>query len=351
MFRSATFKLTLWYIGLIMAISILFSVILYRVACTQLSHELMFQSARIYNQFPVFQDDHILHPGADITSGEHSILFRIIIFNAFVVIAAGFGSYALARRTLVPIEEAHEQQKRFTADVSHELRTPLTALKMESEVALMNPKATAAEFRQTLLSNIEEANKLDALINNLLRLTRLEADELRQQFVAIRDSRLIEEAIAAVQKVADQRNITLHYKNTDVEILGDEESLVQLLVTLLDNAIKYSTSGSSVMVSAEQHDKTATIKIRDKGIGIEPEALKHIFDRFYRADNSRNKSATTGFGLGLSIAKMIADVHKGTIVITSRAHQGTTASITLPLAPKMPQPRDLADDDGRAINK
>jgi two-component system sensor histidine kinase CiaH len=334
MFRSATFKLTLWYIALIMAISILFSIILYRVASDQLTHELMFQSARIYNQFPIFQNDRILHPTADITSGEHSILFRLIIFNALVVIAAGFGSYALARRTLEPIEEAHEQQKRFTADVSHELRTPLTALKMESEVALLNPNTKISEFRQTLLSNIEEANKLDALINNLLRLTRLEADELRQQFVPLSAQSLIDQAVDTVQKVADSRKIDLIHKSTKIELLGDEESLVQLLVILLDNAMKYSKSGSSVTLSSEVNDKFAIINVIDQGIGIDVEALKHVFDRFYRADDSRSKPTTGGFGLGLSIAKMISDVHKGTIVISSRPSHGTTATIMLPLASK-----------------
>src|SRR5206468_328883 len=95
---------------------------------------------------------------------------------------SGFASYGLARRTLRPIEESHEQQKRFTADVSHELRTPLTALKMSSEVALMDAAASKPALREALQSNLEEADKLELLINNLLRLTRLEATELQQTF-------------------------------------------------------------------------------------------------------------------------------------------------------------------------
>jgi signal transduction histidine kinase len=340
-----------------MAISVLFSIILYRVACDQLSHELMFQSARIYNQFPVFHDDPILHPIADASSGEHSILIRLILFNALVVIAAGFGSYALARRTLAPIEDAHEQQKRFTADVSHELRTPLTALKMESEVALLTPDIKVAELKETLRSNIEEANKLDSLINNLLRLTRLEADELRQQFIALSSAHLVKQAIESVEKVAERRNITLKHHASEAYVLGDPESISQLLVILLDNAIKYSKSGTSVTLNAKKQDKTVHFSVVDEGIGIEPNALKHVFDRFYRADNSRNKEASNGFGLGLSIAKMIADVHNGDITITSRIDHGTTASFTLPITEPATtrlknQPReDDAADEGRATSK
>jgi two-component system sensor histidine kinase CiaH len=335
MFRSATFKLTLWYICLVMAISVLFSVILYQVAGNQLSSDLMHQSARIYNQFPVFQGDPILRPRADITSGDHRILARLILFNALVVIAAGFGSYALARRTLAPIEEAHEQQKRFTADVSHELRTPLTALRMESEVTLMNPEADTKELRDTLTSNLEEVTKVESLINNLFRLTRLEADELREQFIPLSAVTLLELALENVGKPAEQRAITLMSKapKEDFMVLGDQTSVVQLLVTLLDNAIKYSAPNKTVTLSAEKQDRHAIFTVVDHGIGIEPAALEHVFDRFYRADSSRNKTSVSGFGLGLSIAKMIADVHNSTIIITSNQGHGTTVTVTLPLAP------------------
>jgi signal transduction histidine kinase len=168
MFRSATFKLTLWYIAIVMAISLAFSVVLYHEATSELIRGLHGQMEHIFNQFPVFEGDpSLLRPAPDYTAAVHRILIRLVGFNAIVFVGAGLSSYWLARRTLEPIEEAHEQQKRFTADVSHELRTPLTALKMESEVALMNRNSTAPELRQTLTSNLEEVAKLEALINNL----------------------------------------------------------------------------------------------------------------------------------------------------------------------------------------
>ena len=140
MFRSATFKLTMWYLALVMAISLVFSVVLYSVAAGELDRGLNNETRRIYQKFPVFEGSPVLRPGADYDSGAHRILLRLAGFNIIVLVGAGWASYWLARRTLEPIEQAHEQQKRFTADVSHELRTPLTALKMESEVALMNDK-------------------------------------------------------------------------------------------------------------------------------------------------------------------------------------------------------------------
>lgn len=332
MFRSATFKLTMWYLALVMAISLIFSGVLYNVASGELSRGLHHESARIGSQFPVFQGDPILRPNADITSGDHRLVLRLIGFNLIVVVGAGFASYWLARRTLEPIEEAHEQQKRFTADVSHELRTPLTALKMESEVALMNDKADKAELRATITSNLEEAAKLETLINNLLRLTKLEAEELRQNFLPISAIQLIEQSVAQLQRIASSRHIIFHKHLTDSITFGDQDSLQQLLVILLDNAIKYSPNGSRIDVTTKPQGNNTEFIIQDYGSGIKPIALEHIFDRFYRADSSRTKADTEGFGLGLSIAKMIADIHAATITVSSQPGQGTTVMLTLPTA-------------------
>ena len=334
MFRSATFKLTMWYLALVMAISLMFSVVLYRVATGELDRGLHNETLRISRQFPVFQGDPLLRPGRDYDSGAHRILLQLAGFNVIVLIGAGWASYWLARRTLRPIEEAHEQQKRFTADVSHELRTPLTALKMESEVALMNPKNGKKELRGTLTSNLEEVTKLEDLINNLLRLTRLEAGELEQQFEMVDSQAVISEAIEQVENQAHERTITIAKDIQPVQLFGDQTSLAQLLVILLDNAIKYSPSGSTVAITSKLSEQRAEFTVTDQGTGIEREALEHIFDRFYRGKNSsRNKTNTEGYGLGLSIAKMIADVHKGTITVSSRAGQGTTATISLPAVP------------------
>jgi len=334
MFRSATFKLTMWYLALVMAISLIFSAVLYHVTTGELDRGLSSESSRISRQFPVFRDDPLLRPGQDYNNGAHRILLRLIGFNIIVFVAAGAASYWLARRTLLPIEEAHEQQKRFTADVSHELRTPLTALKMESEVALMNTKNSKQALRTTLASNLEEVTKLEDLINSLLRLTRLEAGDLEQQFEPLNSRTVAGEAAEQVAKQAAGRDITIAQDVKPAELIGDRASLTQLLVILLDNAIKYSPNGSTVRLTGRANDQTVSFEIADRGTGIEREALEHIFDRFYRGrqNGSRNKTAAEGYGLGLSIAKMIADLHRGAITVSSQAGQGTTATVTLPLA-------------------
>lgn len=335
MFRSATFKLTLWYIAIVMAISLMFSFILYSSATNELDRGINGETYRISRQFPVFRDTRLLKPGEDYANASHRLLMRLVGFNLVVLVGAGFASYWLARRTLEPIQAAHEQQKRFTADVSHELRTPLTALRMESEVALMNDKASARELRAALTSNLEEVTKLEALINNLLKLTRLEADELRQHFTRLNSRTITKTALEQAQTLADTRKITLNSQLADLPLQGDRESLVQLLVILLDNAIKYSPSGAVVTVTSKQDEGAAIIAIEDHGQGIAPDALEHVFDRFYRADKSRTKASadkSEGYGLGLSIAKMIADLHGGTIHLSSQLGRGTTATLHLPLA-------------------
>lgn len=334
MFRSATFKLTMWYLAIVMAISLAFSIVLYNVATRELDRGLHNETQRIYRQFPVFEGNPLLKPHADYDNGAHRILLRLAAFNLVVLVGAGLSSYWLARRTLEPIEAAHEQQKRFTADVSHELRTPLTALRMESEVALMNKKAAAKELRATITSNLEEVTKLEGLVNNLLRLTHLETDELRQNFTRLSTKTLAETALKQVATMAEGRKVKLDSDLKDLPIYGDSGSLTQLLVILLDNAIKYSPDGSAVSLGVRKADGSAVITIEDRGQGIDPVSLEHVFDRFYRADGSRTKTddATDGHGLGLSIAKLIADLHDSRISLSSRVGHGTIATVTLPLA-------------------
>jgi len=321
----------MWYLAIAMAISLLFSVALYHVTTQELSRGLDSESQSLQTQFPVFDNyrGFGFQPKPYFEDSAHRILLRLVLFNFIVLFGAGFASYFLAKKTLEPIEAAHEQQKRFTADVSHELRTPLTAIKMESEVALLNDKSSSKELKDTIKSNLEEVSKLDSLINNLLRLTRLEADELQQNFTKNKTSDIIKEAKSKVDKIANNKDIKIDILVHDAEIYGDKDSLVQLVVILLDNAIKYSPVKSHIEIKSKYTDKYVTITIKDEGKGIAPNDLEHVFDRFYRADASRFKDDSTGYGLGLSIAKMIADIHDGSITITSKLDKGTTVSIQL----------------------
>jgi len=335
----------MWYLAIVMVISICFSFAVYHFATNELSFGLQHQTQRIFHRFPVFNNDPFLESqGQDISTGAHHIIWQLVYFNILVFVGAGFASYFLARRTLQPIEVAHEQQKRFTADVSHELRTPLTSLKMGSEVALMDPAASKKELREALESNLEDAAKMDMLINNLLRLTKLDADTAQSAFVPVKTAGLVETALAQTKKIAEQKDITIVTSSKNVSLLGDGDALVQLLVILLDNAIKYSPEHSTVHVEATTHQDVLQLSVRDSGQGITPEALPHVFDRFYRADNARTKTNHDGYGLGLSIAKLIADKHNGTITLTSSVGKGTTATIQLPILKKVATTSAASDE-------
>mgnify|MGYP002402692228 CR=1 FL=1 len=331
MFRSATMKLTAWYMAIITFITVCFSVVIYHFAISELRASLHHQSSRIYDNFPVFNNSPLLKYAEDLANGSHHILLRLLYFNIVVVIFAGFASYFLARRTLEPIEAAHARQERFTADVSHELRTPLTSLKMTSEVALMDPAASKADLRTALESNIEDIGKMNLLINNLLRLSRLDDEQTAANFSVIPVHELVSSALSQVTTTASARKIDIKYISGKETVYGDQASLAQAIVILLDNAIKYSLENTTITITATTAGKHTTIKISDQGKGISKEALPHIFDRFYRADSSRNKNIAdeAGFGLGLSIAKMIADRHNGQIMLTSTPGTGTVASLEI----------------------
>lgn len=328
MFRSATLRLTLWYLAIVMAISLLFSGILYHETTRTLQRGLTSESQTIFNQYPVFQNDPDLNlgPGQYYRSGSHRILVRLVGFNIIVLVFAGFSSYFFAKRTLGPIEAAHEQQKRFTADVSHELRTPLTAIKMESEVALMDNKSNTRALRATIKSNLEEVDKLEHLINSTLKLSRLENEQLKQTFTAVNADDVFNAAAAKLTARTKHHPIDIK-SDSQAAILGDQDSLEQLIIILLDNAVKYSPADSRISVSAKVLPDSIHWTVEDHGYGIDPAALQHIFDRFYRSDSSRT---TEGYGLGLSLAKMITDLHRGVITISSQVGKGTTVDLKFP---------------------
>jgi signal transduction histidine kinase len=331
MFRIAVVKLTVWYLAIVIAISLFFSIAVYNIGTSDIAKGIRLQSERIYSSFPIFESKPVLDPAKDIKAEDHNLFIRLVFFNLIVLFFAGLASYWLAFKTLEPIEEAHEQQKRFTANVSHELRTPLTAIRMESEVGLINNQNDLNELRAIIKSNLEEVDKLESLINNLLKLSKFEVENYQKNFKEVNVNKIIQKAISITQKQADNKKIKINYHPQKLyRTIGDEDSLVQLLKIFLDNAIKFSALQSSINITQSKENNSTVINIKDEGIGINPENLEHIFDRFYQADNARTKTAeNSGFGLGLSIAKMIADIHKINIIISSKLKEGTNVRLIL----------------------
>ncbi|MCL4540118.1 MAG: ATP-binding protein [Bacteroidetes bacterium] len=236
------------------------------------------------------------------------------------------------------IQDAFLLQKQFTADASHELKTPLTILLGEIEVALKNPRTTD-DYVNILNSAVEEIKRITNIVDELLTMARLESGQLQLQMRSIRIDELLLDAISKTSAYASQRSIQINYEVQDITgreheevfVSADKDKLLSAFINLLDNAIKYSNDGSTIRVVQAAGKGTVKLQIIDKGVGIPPEDLPHIFDRFYRADKSRSSGATRrGSGLGLSIARSLIESHKGTITVLSQPGSGTTVTITLP---------------------
>lgn len=318
------------YALIVMIISVGFSLAIYQISSQEINRGLGNQASAI-RQLPdsptiplVQRLDEIR--AQETESSNNRLRTNLIYFNLLILLLAASGSYLLARRTLNPIEEMMDAQQRFTADASHELKTPLTAMKTEIEVGLRNEKISKTEAKKLLQSNLEEIAKLETLSSALLKLT-MYSEEVKNEFSKVSLSEIIIEAFNRIESLADQKNINIALQgiseSKDLIITGDKQSLIELFVILFDNAIKYSPNDSRVCLNIETTDHKIRISVKDSGIGIKALDLPHIFDRFYRADHSRNKDQVSGYGLGLSIAKRIVEIHKGKICAKSIASKGS----------------------------
>jgi|SRR5579862_6351496 len=331
MFHSAALKLTLWYLAIIMAISLIFSVSIYHVSGADLDRNLNRQVGYFSgflgpNQALGYQSLRDRQLSDDLGH----LRTNLFLFNLLVLVGGGAASYWLARRTLQPIEDALDSQSRFASDASHELRTPLAAIQTENEVALRDKNLTKSQAVGLLKSNLEEVAKLKALAEGLLRLTNGNGAIADPEPIALKD--VVSAAADRYAKTARAKKIRLDSQIGDQTAVGDRDSLVELVSILLDNAIKYSPPGSQVDISSQRHGKSVLLKISDQGAGIKASDLPHIFERFYRTDNSRAKDSPGGYGLGLALAKGITDAHGGHIEVASTVGQGTQFSVFLPAA-------------------
>jgi heavy metal sensor kinase len=230
------------------------------------------------------------------------------------------------------LESAFERERQFTADASHELKTPLAVLRGDIEVALRRER-TPEEYERVLQSSLEEIARLTKLTEDLLTLARSDANEAVLELEDVQLDQLASEARAYIAPLADSAGVTLSYNPPDSPVIveGDQKRLKQLLVNLLDNAIKYTSDGGSANLSLAVKDSSAIIEVVDTGRGIPTSAVPHIFERFYRQTDPRD-SRVTGFGLGLAISKWIVDAHGGSIEAKSTEGVGTRFIIRLPLA-------------------
>ena len=329
MIHSAVIRLTLWYLAIIMALSIGFSIALYSISSREINRGLRQQPVYYSGQFPPSNLVIETFRQQQIQESLRHLRANLVLLNLATLAVGGAAGYLLARRTLGPIAKAMDAQSRFAADASHELRTPLTAMQTENEVALRNPKLTKDQAKELLESNLEEVAKLKGLSEGLLRLAQADSKDLPMRRVEVK--KLVEAAKGRIAKQAALRNITIKTTLADAHLQGDFESLIELLYILLDNAVKYSAEKSEVRIQAKKSNKLIVISVADTGRGIADKDLPHIFERFYRSDMSRTRTSAGGYGLGLSIAAKIAHLHGGRIDATSELNKGSVFTVYLPV--------------------
>lgn len=334
MFQKARIKLTIWYLIIIMLVSITFSVVIYSGINSELGRFERLQGVRLQREqqlmLPVPPPPEI--HGLDlvaIAAARTRLTIILIFINLGIFVAAGFSGYFLAGRTLRPIKEMLDEQNRFITDASHELRTPLTSLRTSIEVNLRNKNLTMTQAKKLIESNLEDVEYLRVLSDGLLRLAYYQEPNGNMLFEKVSLKEIVENAVDKVKALALDNKIGINSKIENLEINGDKKSLTELLVVLLDNAIKYGKQNSSVKINTLKEDGKVIISVSDNGIGIDEKDLPHIFDRFYRAEKSRSKENVSGYGLGLSIAKKIVELHNGLISVKSEKGKGTTFTVTL----------------------
>lgn len=358
MFTQARIKLTLWYMLTLMVVSSLFSVVVYNMLTFELLRGFRIQELRVVprprqatdsseNQeptnaiflrtAPLFNLRLMLNPqGIRITDTElfdeakQRIAMQLLSLNAGILVLSGLFSFFLAGKTLRPIEESMEEQKRFIADASHELKTPITAMRTEIEVALRAKSLTQKEAIATLYSNLEEVIHMQKLSEYLLSLHTYQNNSTHVHMQKVDIKKTIEDVCKKMQSLASEKQITLKVSGNTTMIYANVVSMHELFFILIENAVKFSHNQSTVDIQVISNKKHITVLIKDHGIGISQKDIPHIFDRFYRVDPARSNTTHSGYGLGLSIAKNIVNNHHGSIEVESTQKKGSTFTVTLP---------------------
>lgn len=227
------------------------------------------------------------------------------------------------------LENSFEQQRRFMADASHELRTPLAIVRGESEVALSKEDRPNSELRESLSIVNDESKRLTKIVEDLFMLSRVDARQITGNFTTVRLDEILADCARSVRVLADKKNVSLTISATETPIAGDEILLRRLFLNLLDNAVKFNREGGNIAISLL--DRCVTIA--DTGCGIPRDEQTKVFDRFYRTDRSRNRgdeAMMNGAGLGLSIAKWIAELHHAELKVARSDETGTVFEVNFP---------------------
>jgi two-component system, OmpR family, sensor histidine kinase CiaH len=268
-----------------------------------------------------------------VQSAMRSLLIVLIGGGGVGLLLSLAAAWFLSGRALVPIQDAFRRQQEFVADASHELRTPLTVLRSATDLLSTYRDHRLADHADLLDDVRAEILRMEGLANDLLILARSDRGELQLMTAPVDLAILASDVVRRIRPLAELRSHLVAFEGPDAHpsVEVDPERVQQVLLILLDNAMKYTPEGGRIEVRVHADASNAVVEVSDTGQGIAPEHLPRLFDRFYRADAARSRAAG-GAGLGLSIAKLLVDAHDGELSVTSTPGEGTHVSVRLPLA-------------------
>lgn len=266
-------------------------------------------------------------------AAKHELNTALIVCIIMLLILGTVSGYLITKKATAPLQEFISKQITFVSDASHELRTPLAIVQSRIENILTNPEQTVYEVSEDLAVSLKELSRLNKLTTDLLALARSDQSKLTYHFSKENLNVLLSEIVDPFIEIAGFEDRKLVYNGDDVDALVDKDKIRELMIILLDNAMKYTNEKDSITVSLKNGLFDAIIEVCDTGIGITEETKEKIFERFYREDKARSRK-TGGNGLGLSIAKTIVTDMKGKISVDHNEPKGTKFIITFPKTKK-----------------
>lgn len=299
----------------------------------------------------------VSHPWFEVTTPSRQLIRDLSLGTALTVMVVAAIGWFLSGLAIAPVRDSYQRLKQFTADASHELRNPIAVIQTNVQVALADPDP---QLQQDQLRVVERlTRRLGRLVDDLLFLARQDSGITPLKWETVALDELIAEVVEEQQSIADDKTLSLWLQHQNAatpltpagpdtayyQVQGDRDQLTRLFTNLISNAVQYTPNQGKIEVILQrlkqQGGACFQIQIKDTGIGIPAEALPHLFDRFYRVDPARRTlgsqslrqaANSSGSGLGLAIAKVIVDNHQGQIQVESLPQQGTTVTVTLPLA-------------------
>lgn len=287
----------------------------------------------ISKKIRIAEIEQTIYVGKDVTamrSGLQKATYALVLLGVLALIVATAIGHVMAGRAIIPLKEAYEKQKQFAADASHELRTPLAVVMASAELLLADKSIQNPFLREVIEDLKSEVKKMSKLVSDLLTVARSDNNALKVKIQKLDLGKLLEQNVRMMTPLAEKKNIQLiGAEFRKVTIQGDEQKIKQLILILVDNAIKYTPNGGKVFVTLEESDEDRVIfSVQDSGIGIAKEDQEKIFERFYRVDKVRSREMG-GNGLGLSIATEILRLHEGKISVESELGKGTKFTVEL----------------------